>query len=440
MKLLPVFILLALCITCTTIVGALEPDAISHTPPNSSETSFDVDTYQIPELKFDSTQQPIIITDELKPTQQPKSSARNLDTPTEPSDIPYGSIVYHSSNNGILTTTAFDSKGTQIFTTTDNTAALVTTPQGEKPATAVHEIPSGSVVYERNGNTYVTYNNSVILALIYNQTTTNTTNTIPRIDTGSVPTPPSKTGWNTLGNFLGWITYTEDTVTNGLDIFTADWNAPTTTPENTIAREALAIFIGIEHDGTPKTDGIIQPVLMWNFCKTNSTPKDPGPHKEYSAAAWDFHTIPVNTANYDQLLHSTPIVISPGTIVHGTIEKPPLSNTWTVSIEEKNDKTKKTYFSTSRYPSSLKWKLHIVTEATGAGIKNLSNSLPRGTISFTNIYAGRLATRIDLPYEPYIHPEASNKISKFKIDIMKTCNGNGCSPTTVNGVNIYFTR
>ena len=64
--------------------------------------------------------------------------------------IPYGSIIYHSSD-GI--TRVFDSNGTQILIANDTDSQKITTSAGDFFATSILQVPSGTLIKENREST-----------------------------------------------------------------------------------------------------------------------------------------------------------------------------------------------------------------------------------------------------------------------------------------------
>ena len=124
------------------IVGAISSDAVGTPVISIEETtdyavvSIDDETIQpLPVLVFNDLMMPTMVRSGLGPFEDIGSQ------------IPVGSIIYHSSN-GI--TRVFDSQGKQILIANDNEGELVAAPGGYKPATKIHEIPNGSLIKSKS--------------------------------------------------------------------------------------------------------------------------------------------------------------------------------------------------------------------------------------------------------------------------------------------------
>jgi hypothetical protein len=419
MKSLTVFILiLAVFFTTmilTPIVSAEDVVPSTTLPPMSAPN---ISAITVPQLQFDPSQEKITITRELSPEQkiQPtstgtgststkpiaKSSSRtSISTPT----VPYGAIIHHA-NNGV--TTVFDKTGRQLFATDDINAATVTTPQNEAPATFVHEIPSGSIATESQGKTYVFYNGNLILTLINEntgntQTTTQTTTPTPTQvqNPRKIYTTTPAMATATISRYKNWIEYAESTAITA-DRFESTWTAPTKTPVNSGVKESLAIFNGIQQSGT---DGIMQPVLMWNFCATG----DETIHNEYKGAAWDYQS----SGSIDTM-HSTPIAVSPGDTVTGTIQWSSTLNCWLIQFKNINsDQT--TAFYTTRFPRD-NLVLYMALESTAAGVKKSTDSLT-GPITFGNNIIKYQGSDVSTTFTGHTYPGASSAFTGLSTSV-----------------------
>jgi len=412
-------VLLALLLTAMLLVPMVSAEEA--TGGTVSTKLPDVSTLTLPQLQFDPSQEKITITRELSPEQNIQLTSTNIkskkttaaysqaSTPT----VPYGAIIHHA-NNGV--TTVFDKTGRQLFATDDINAATVTTPQNEAPATFVHEIPSGSIATESQGKTYVFYQDSLILTIINENTenipnsTTVPTTTAPRIQKNELntnteiahQTPGIATAVDSR-RYKEWIEYAESTTVT-IDRFESTWAAPTKTPVNSGSRESLAIFNGIQQSGT---SGIMQPVLMWNFCPY----QDSQIHNEYKGAAWDYQS--TTNPNKDSL-HSTPISVSPGDSVTGTLQWNPTLNRWTIQF--KNLGTgQTTSFSTTRFTRN-NLVLYMALESTAAGVKYSTDSLT-GTITFSNNIIKYQGSDVSTTFTGYIKDGASSAFTGLSTSV-----------------------
>jgi len=363
----------------------------------NSAYAVDVSNLQLPQLQFDSSQTKVIVTQELSPSQNVQSSqvTANLVASKNPtvSTIPYGSIIYHS-DNGV--TTVFDSTGKQLFAADDAKSIKVSTPHGESPATFVHEVPSGSFSKEVDGKTYIFYKGNLILTIING-------NDQRSIKTDIKNIADSRTDGGVainsalLSNYLGWIEYSESTSAT-VERFESTWVAPLATPTNSGVRESVAIWNGIERTGV---DGVMQPVLMWNFCPYGDTQI----HNNYVGAAWDYHTI--SSPNKDSL-HSTPISVSPGDTVRGTLQWSSTYSCWLIQFNNIRTGQTTAYY-TTRFPRD-NLKLYMTLEASGAGIKPNNNSLT-GSITFNNIIVQNQGVTVPVTFTGHIWPGASSSFT-----------------------------
>jgi len=359
--------------------------------PAVGQIGIDASQMKIPKLQTDVKQKKVIVTGELSPRadtgrDQILSQVAAAGETRGISSIPFGSIIYH---DGKGTTTVYDSAGRQLFVTDDANAAKITTPGSESPATFVHEIPSGSIAKEYQGNTFIFHQGSLILTII--NTVEVNGSALSSIEQTDAVTKAA------LTNYFGWIEYAESNPVTA-DRFESTWTAPTRTPLNSGIRESLAIWNGIERSGV---DGVMQPVLMWNFCPYG----DSQLHLNYVGAAWDYHTI--SSPNKDSL-HSTPIAVSPGNTVQGTMQWSPSLSCWLIQF--KNVATgSTTAFYTSRFPRD-NLKMYMAMEASAAGIKPTTNSLT-GSVAFTNNIIRNGGSTVPITFTGRIWPGASSVFS-----------------------------
>ena len=136
----------------TNELGAVDEEYLSVV------AKIDLKDIKIPDLKFNEKESMIVVDNELSPDENVDSSslikAITVNSKSSVSKIPFGSIIYHSKD-GI--TTVFDSDGTQLFSAEDKNAVKVITPQGESPATYVHELPSGFIKRVLDDKAFIFY-------------------------------------------------------------------------------------------------------------------------------------------------------------------------------------------------------------------------------------------------------------------------------------------
>lgn len=364
------------------------------------DAAINVNEIKLPQLKFDNSQEKVVVNSELSPSEGVQSSQiiqLAITSQNQPlSKIPYGAIIYHSKDG---VTTVFDSNGNQLFAAEDAKAIEVTTPQSDSPATFVHEIPTGSIVKERKDAIFIFFDSQLILTLINDAKSDQKLEKISNLD---LTTTCGNSGIHPFnGNWLGWIEDVQSTPTS-LTRFEATWEAPRQTPRNSGVRESLAIFNGID---CADINGIMQPVLMWNFFKDN----DYQPHLYYTGAAWDYRS----SSTTDQL-HSTPISVSPGDNVRGKIQWSPTLNLWIIQFDNLKTGFSTAYYS-DRFPRD-NLALSMALEATGSGIKPNDQSLP-GSITFYNIIIQNNGKSVPVTFTGDICPLASNYFSNLEAKI-----------------------
>lgn len=204
----------------------------------------------LPQLQFDKSQEYVIVDNELSPdpnaalpqTDWIISGAKNHTI----SKFPYGSIIHHS-NDGV--TTVFTSEGKQLFAAQDVKAALVNSPKGPRPATGIHEVPSGAVVTSDGKITTVTYQDKLLFTEIDERTDT--------------PQTGSLEGLLTFVNPPQYVEGIEGTPTSqNVGQYSALWTVPTNPRYTNPSGGAIYLFNGIQT--VTGRSLLIQPVLEWH--------------------------------------------------------------------------------------------------------------------------------------------------------------------------------
>lgn len=257
-----------------------------------------------PDLAFDSHMKKTMVAGELSP-----SKVDNVDF------IPEGSIIYHSKNG---VTTVFNSKGEQILVADDNDAVKVSTPSGLKPATLVHEIPSGSFISTKDNAIFVKNENRLILTILTES--------------------PEESFINRVAWPAQYIEGSESGALNSLGQYYAKWNVPQSprmtydNPNNPMERSQIAIWNGVQTtDGTK----LIQPVLEW-YWKDHAS--DPNPGNVWTGSSWFAYTGSSST------LHSSRLSgIQPGDVIEGDMLYNHYSNYWTVVFRDVTRNVQTTY-------------------------------------------------------------------------------------------------
>ena len=274
----------------------------------------------------------------------------------------------------------------------------MSTPQNDAPATFVHEVPSGSISKEVDGKTYIFYTGELILTIINENVQDSAENHSIINDNkqnGLTSLSEKNRGTNAvLANYLGWVEYADSAPVTA-SRFEATWVAPTSTPLNSGVRESLGIWNGIERTGT---DGVMQPVLMWNFCAYGDTQI----HNNYVGSAWDYQT--TSNPNKDSL-HSTPISVLPGDTVKGILQWSTSLNCWLIQFNNVRSGQTTAYYS-FRFPRD-NLKLYTVLEAAAAGIKPNNNSLT-GSITFNNIIVQNQGSNVPVTFTGHVMSGASS--------------------------------
>ncbi|MDD1687224.1 hypothetical protein [Methanoregula sp.] len=188
---------------------------------DDNRVAVDVSKFSTPQLNIDNSQEIVNINAELSPVK-----GDNVYT------IPEGSIIDHSEE-GI--TRVFDSFGRQIIVMDDARSSMVSTPNGMKPSTHVHEVPSGSMItFDGERTTYVTNGNRLLLTVIDNSQKKT-----------PVPGLPDH-----------WIESAQMASQQNIGRFSANWNVPSEPP--TEGSQVIYLFNSLRN-----SEKIIQPVLTW---------------------------------------------------------------------------------------------------------------------------------------------------------------------------------
>ncbi|SES68647.1 hypothetical protein SAMN04488587_0580 [Methanococcoides vulcani] len=235
---------------------------------------------KLPALQFNDSSEKKIINAELS-----TMKGDNLHS------IPIGSIIHHSAD-GI--TTVFTSDGKQYLSAVDAKAKMIATPSGLKPATRIHQVPSGSDIRTNENITNIYYNGTCIMSIVNEDYADN----LEKID--EVP------------DFKGWLKSTVDKDVAGVRRFVAYWNVPTTPPHpNNDAVDFL--FNAIKPNGE---SGIMQPVLEWNQLQSG----------RWTGAAW----YGINDVYY----HSARINVDQGDKIEGLLSWDNTYSRWLIAFED----------------------------------------------------------------------------------------------------------
>jgi len=256
-------VLLALLLAAIAMVPMVSADSIA---------SVDVSKYSTPDLDIDNSQERIAIHADLSPV-----------TGKDVHSIAEGSIITHS-DDGV--TRVFDPSGKQVLVVDDEQSTLISTPNGMKPASHVHEVPSGSMItFNGDRTTYVTKGDKLLLTVIDNgQKKT------------QVPGLPDR-----------WLESAQMASQQNIGYFSADWNVPSE-PTNK-GSQIIYLFNSLR-----SPDKIIQPVLAWGRDSVQS----------WRGAGW--------AASSADEYHSTLINVNPGHTINGVMNYN--SGSWTVTFTD----------------------------------------------------------------------------------------------------------
>jgi len=148
------------------LVNAAGQDITMTPAADLASQTVDATKIQVPVLIADSSQTPVALTNEMTLDQTTKGSMAASLAATPSSDavkIPYGVIIRHSADG---LTTVFDSTGKQLFSASDENAAIIETPNGPARATHVLEVPDKSVIFDAGQKMYVVKDNDLLATVI----------------------------------------------------------------------------------------------------------------------------------------------------------------------------------------------------------------------------------------------------------------------------------
>lgn len=356
-------VLLALLLAAMVMVPIVS--AVSET---DNVKKLDVDQVTLPQLQFDTSQQKISISDELKllnPVEVPQTKQSLISAMDGKSGIIHAGAIIHHSDKGV--TTIFDSEGKQLFAANDADAGMVFTPTGYKPATFVNEIPDGSFVDVKGSNIYVSYNGKLILTILDDHKNKGTT-----AKSGTLTYNPT---WREE-----YIEGAQSAVLSNIGQFTANWNVPASPgslyvdPSNPMRRSQLAIWNGIT---TNDESYLVQPVLEWAWKDRAGIPE---PGQVWTGASWFAYPGSSST------LHSTRISgIYPGDNIEGNMLFNNFNNYWTITFRDTTRNIQTTYMTSQNAMPNTNVKIQIYLEtANRASIPN--NNYMCGDSTFTNFY------------------------------------------------------
>jgi hypothetical protein len=185
----------------------------------------------------------------------------------------------------------FDSTGKQLFSASDEKAAIINTPNGPSRATHIQEVPDKSVIVDAGQKMYVFKDKALIMTVIDEAS--------PKRDTvlsAAASAYPSQ-----------YIEGTETNVLPSIGQFTARWNVPKSpamispypADGNPYKGSQVTIWNGVfGYVGSDPYSRLLQPVLEW-YKKDKAS--DPSP----TTGAWTMATWYVNSGLVPDLVHST---------------------------------------------------------------------------------------------------------------------------------------
>jgi PKD repeat protein len=281
--------------------------------------------YQLPRLQFNESQE--IVTSQ---------NGFGLVKEQGISEIPIGSVIYHSSNGK---TRIFDGKGKQLLIIDDYNSTKIKTSQGMVDSTRILNVPNGVLIKSNNNITQVFRNDEPILTVINENGGSG----------GSVPQPNS------------WIEDAHASIAN-LGYFSAEWTVPSSPTTGIGIQDSLFNAIEPRQYGPGGRPSIIQPVLVY----TNNWKG----YVEY----WD---------SYGNWYDSPKInAIPEGDLIQGSMQWDPSHNYWGIRFwDETSDLIQINFSVQSTEIQSTDLDTYITLEGANIG----SNTDLPGTTTFSNI-------------------------------------------------------
>ena len=288
------------------LVSAAGQDITMTPAADLASQTVDATKIQVPVLIADGSQTPVALTNEMTLDQTTNGSMAASLAATPSSDavkIPYGVIIRHSADG---LTTVFDSTGKQLFSASDENAAIIETPNGPARATHVLEVPDKSVIFDAGQKMYVVKDNDILATVI--DDTSQKRNTALTTTASSYPSQ--------------YIEGAETNVLPNIGQFTARWNVPSSplqaisdpaTPPSHLS--SITIWNGVFGTvGSDTSSRLLQPVLEWYIKDRYS---DPNP----ATPAWTMATWYVWGSTNSESVHSIRrTLVYPGDTMQGNIE------------------------------------------------------------------------------------------------------------------------
>lgn len=314
----------------------------------------DLSTLQLPQLHFNTSQKHANVVTGLDPS--PIMQASQIDNLLASSsnrtisNIPYGSIIYHSKDG---LTTVFDANGNQLFAAEDANSAQIITPKGVMlAATHVHNLPSGSTLVLVGNTTYVSYQNVLLFEEIDESSSANSIKPLAVDPPGVLP--------------QSYVEGIEGIPAGSVGDFGNYWTVPSNPVSQT---KYIPTFLWNGVESTTGEDVLIQPVLQWN---TASNPL------QWSLADWVVYG---STGDYNTT--STPGVTS-GDIILGQMNYNS-PETWTVNLKDTSRSLAVPYLNVENFMSNSNVNLMVWLESWSYNVATGgSNSyMPGGTPFYT---------------------------------------------------------
>ena len=330
-------------VPCVSAAGDENPDAVLTDDVDAVRAS--LSQVKLPDLQFDENQEEVVVNAELSPV-----------AGSHVYSIPEGSIIYHSTDG---MTRVFDTAGKQILVADDKKSALIKNPHGIKPATWVHELPSGSTVDIFGNKMFATNKGKIILTIVDENVGSAEKSLIAPLAV-----------WNHF-----WFEYSEANVAGNIRYFDAYWRAPSQ-PPGPGSGVVDYLFNSIS---TTDDEGIVQPVLAWN-------------RAPYSGQ-WSIASFALRTGRDDMI--SPAISVAPNHLIRGTLEYNAGQNKWYVRTEDTTTAQVTSIYSGVGYVPDTGVKVQTAFEGW---LIDSADDIPGDTTFYNMVYRDQNGNTVPITY------------------------------------------
>jgi len=181
----------------------------------------------LPPLHFNDSQEKVTVQNGFGLIQEPGVT-----------EIPIGSVIYHSSNGE---TRVFDENGNQLLRIGDNNSTKISTTRGKISAAKILNIPNGVLIKSNDNITQIFRNDKPIFTVITEKESSLVLETTPT---------------------SGWVENAYVPISN-LGYFSAEWKVPSSPTSGSGVQDALFNAIEPQQYGSGGKSSILQPVLTY---------------------------------------------------------------------------------------------------------------------------------------------------------------------------------